>query len=78
MPEAILLKDVENLGTRGSVVDVSKGYLRNYLDPAQARPAGDEGRHRRGRSSSPPPPPARRSRRSPHPASSPSSSPRRS
>ena len=43
---SILLKDVENVGERGAVVDVSKGYLRNYLDPAQARPAGDEGRAR--------------------------------
>jgi large subunit ribosomal protein L9 len=33
MPEAILLKDVENLGARGTVVDVSKGYLRNFLIP---------------------------------------------
>ena len=40
MPEAILLKDVENLGTRGAVVDVSKGYLRNYLVPRRlAEPA---------------------------------------
>lgn len=40
MPEAILLKDVENLGSRGSVVDVSKGYLRNYLIPRKlAQPA---------------------------------------
>lgn len=40
MPEAILLKDVENLGTRGTVVDVSKGYLRNFLIPRKlAQPA---------------------------------------
>jgi large subunit ribosomal protein L9 len=40
MPEAILLKDVEHLGTRGAVVDVSKGYLRNYLIPRKlAQPA---------------------------------------
>src|SRR5688500_9880809 len=38
MPQAILLKDVEQLGERGSVVDVSKGYLRNYLIPR--KPAG--------------------------------------
>jgi large subunit ribosomal protein L9 len=42
MPEAVLLEDVESLGERGSVVDVSKGYLRNYLIPrklaAQATP----------------------------------------
>ena len=40
MPEAILLKDVESLGDKGAVVDVSKGYLRNYLIPRKlAQPA---------------------------------------
>ena len=40
MPEAILLKDVETLGEKGAVVDVSKGYLRNYLIPRKlAEPA---------------------------------------
>jgi large subunit ribosomal protein L9 len=40
MPEAILLKDVERLGEKGAVVDVSKGYLRNYLIPRKlAQPA---------------------------------------
>jgi large subunit ribosomal protein L9 len=40
MPEAILLKDVESLGEKGSVVDVSKGYLRNFLIPRKlAQPA---------------------------------------
>jgi large subunit ribosomal protein L9 len=40
MPEAILLQDVEQLGERGAVVDVSKGYLRNYLIPRKlAQPA---------------------------------------
>ena len=33
MPEAILLKDVDNLGHKGALVVVSKGYLRNYLLP---------------------------------------------
>ena len=33
MPQAILLQDVEALGERGAVVDVSSGYLRNYLQP---------------------------------------------
>jgi large subunit ribosomal protein L9 len=33
MPEAILLQDVEQLGEQGAVVEVSKGYLRNYLLP---------------------------------------------
>jgi large subunit ribosomal protein L9 len=40
MPEAILLKDVDGVGTRGTVVDVSKGYLRNFLMPrGLAQPA---------------------------------------
>jgi large subunit ribosomal protein L9 len=40
MPSAILLQDVEALGARGAVVDVSKGYLRNYLLPRKlAQPA---------------------------------------
>ena len=33
MAQAILLEDVESLGERGAVVDVSAGYLRNYLLP---------------------------------------------
>src|SRR3954469_16263363 len=43
MAQAILLKDVENVGERGDVIDVSPGYLRNYLLPrklAQAATAG--------------------------------------
>ena len=40
MPEAILLKDVDGVGSRGAVVDVSKGYLRNFLIPRKlAAPA---------------------------------------
>jgi large subunit ribosomal protein L9 len=40
MPEAILLQDVETLGEQGKVIDVSKGYLRNYLIPRKlAQPA---------------------------------------
>jgi large subunit ribosomal protein L9 len=40
MPEAILLTDVDQLGEKGTVVDVSKGYLRNYLIPRKlAQPA---------------------------------------
>ena len=40
MPEAILLKDVEGVGEKGAVVDVSKGYLRNFLLPRKlAQPA---------------------------------------
>jgi len=40
VPEVILLQDVERLGAKGQVVDVSKGYLRNYLVPRKlAQPA---------------------------------------
>jgi large subunit ribosomal protein L9 len=40
MPQAILLQDVDSLGERGTVVDVSPGYLRNYLIPRKlAEPA---------------------------------------
>ncbi|MEZ5120138.1 MAG: 50S ribosomal protein L9 [Solirubrobacterales bacterium] len=40
MPEAILLKDIEGVGERGTVVEVSKGYLRNFLIPRKlAQPA---------------------------------------
>ena len=40
MAQAILLQDVETLGERGTVVDVSPGYLRNYLVPRKlAQPA---------------------------------------
>ena len=40
MAEVILLQDVDNLGARGDVVDVSKGYLRNFLIPRKlAQPA---------------------------------------
>jgi large subunit ribosomal protein L9 len=40
MAQAILLEDVESLGQRGTPVDVSPGYLRNYLIPRKlAAPA---------------------------------------
>jgi large subunit ribosomal protein L9 len=40
VPQAILLQDVESLGEQGAVVDVSPGYLRNYLVPRKlAEPA---------------------------------------
>jgi large subunit ribosomal protein L9 len=40
MSQAILLQDVEQLGERGDVVDVSPGYLRNFLVPRKlAQPA---------------------------------------
>ena len=52
MAQAILLKDVENLGAAGEAIDVSPGYLRNYLLPrrlAQPATAGalEEARRRR-------------------------------
>jgi large subunit ribosomal protein L9 len=40
VPEAILLQEVESLGEQGAVVNVSKGYLRNFLIPRKlAQPA---------------------------------------
>ena len=40
MAQAILLKEVDNLGERGDVIDVSPGYLRNFLVPRKlAQPA---------------------------------------
>jgi len=40
VPQAILIQDVEALGERGTVIDVSAGYLRNYLIPRKlAEPA---------------------------------------
>ena len=40
MAQAILLKDVPDLGVAGDAVDVSSGYLRNYLQPRKlAQPA---------------------------------------
>jgi large subunit ribosomal protein L9 len=43
MAQAILLKDVESLGEAGEAVDVSPGYLRNYLVPRRlAQPATDK------------------------------------
>jgi len=40
MAEAVLLKDVDGLGDAGDAVDVSPGYLRNYLVPRKlAQPA---------------------------------------
>jgi large subunit ribosomal protein L9 len=40
MAQAILLKDMDELGERGDVIDVSPGYLRNFLVPRKiAQPA---------------------------------------
>jgi len=42
MAQAILLKDVDSLGKAGQAIDVSPGYLRNYLLPRKlAQPATD-------------------------------------
>jgi large subunit ribosomal protein L9 len=43
MAQAILLQDVENVGTRGDVIDVSSGYLRNYLLPRKLAHAATPG-----------------------------------
>jgi len=43
VPRAILLQDVETLGERGAVVDVSPGYLRNYLLPRKLAEAATKG-----------------------------------
>jgi large subunit ribosomal protein L9 len=43
MPQAILLRDVESLGERGDVIDVSPGYLRNYLQPRKLAEPATEG-----------------------------------
>jgi large subunit ribosomal protein L9 len=38
--EVILLQDVEKVGLRGEVVNVARGYMRNYLEPRRlAQPA---------------------------------------
>ena len=43
MAQAILLKDVENVGERGDVIDVSAGYLRNFLLPRKLASAATPG-----------------------------------
>jgi large subunit ribosomal protein L9 len=43
VPQAILIEDVESLGERGTVVDVSAGYLRNYLLPRKLAEAATKG-----------------------------------
>ena len=42
MAQAILLKDVETLGSAGDAVDVSPGYLRNYLVPRKLAQAATQ------------------------------------
>jgi len=43
MTQAILLEDVEELGRRGDPVDVSPGYLRNFLIPRKLAAAATPG-----------------------------------
>ena len=43
MAQAILLQDVENVGERGEVIDVSPGYLRNFLLPRKLAHAATPG-----------------------------------
>ncbi len=43
MPQAILLEDVESLGEKGAIVDVSNGYLRNYLLPRKLAESATKG-----------------------------------
>ncbi|MDX6632427.1 MAG: large subunit ribosomal protein [Solirubrobacterales bacterium] len=43
MAQAILLKDVADLGSAGQAVDVSPGYLRNYLVPRKLAQAATQG-----------------------------------
>jgi len=40
--QLILLQDVENVGLRGDVVDVARGYARNYLLPKRLAVAATE------------------------------------
>lgn len=43
MAQAILLEDVDELGQRGDPVDVSPGYLRNFLIPRKLAAAATPG-----------------------------------
>ena len=43
MPQAILLQDVETLGEKGTVIDVSSGYLRNFLMPRKLAEVATKG-----------------------------------
>ena len=42
--QIILLKDVEKVGLRGEIVDVKRGYARNYLLPRQLAEVATPGR----------------------------------
>ena len=78
MAQAILLKPVETLGERGEIVDVSPGYLRNYLvprklaQPATAAAVAEPSAARRPRSA-PSARPPRRLRRTPRSSARPCS-----
>ncbi len=43
MPQAILLEDVESVGEKGAIVDVSPGYLRNFLLPRKLAETATKG-----------------------------------
>jgi large subunit ribosomal protein L9 len=43
MPQAILLEDVESLGEKGAIVEVSPGYLRNFLLPRKLAESATQG-----------------------------------
>jgi large subunit ribosomal protein L9 len=43
MAQAVLLQDVDELGERGDAIDVSPGYLRNYLIPRKLAAAATAG-----------------------------------
>ena len=45
--EILLIRDVENLGQRGELVNVAKGYFRNYLNPQGLAVLATEGNKRR-------------------------------
>jgi large subunit ribosomal protein L9 len=42
--EIILLQDVEKLGLRGEIVDVKRGYARNFLLPRRLAEVASPGR----------------------------------
>ena len=42
--DVILLKDVDKLGLRGEVVNVARGYMRNYLEPRRLAEFATPGR----------------------------------
>ena len=84
--EVILLQDVEQLGLKGDVVDVKRGYARNFLLPRQLAEVATPGGSRRSsgsrptaraRGADPPSRPQRSPTRSARPCSASRSSPAR-